>query len=315
MTFQDFTSVTYDGTTPTFAGGGQNIGGLFADPGPTTLVTSNTPHPVTGVPLGGVGPASRRGSQMVFLGGSNGSNGTGVFSWSSDQLARIADQTTQIPGGSGTFQSFDGASMSGNRVAFTAIRDVSLASGVYVAPVGGGPINIIADQSVTIPGAGGTFSDFTFGVPVLSGDAVAFRATRLGPIYRGVFADFGNGLIRIADSSMMAPSGGLFTNFGTVAIDGSRVAFLASTQTGGQALYFYESGVTQRIIGQNDSLPSGPVLGLSFSPEGLEGNTVAFRYNLAQNPNMGAIYTATIPAPASLFVLASATGFSRRRRP
>ena len=86
------------------------------------------------------------------------------------------------------------------------------ALGVTMLTIGpearGGPIfRKVADTSTAIPGGAGTYSGFgtDFNQPSISGSNVAFLGTGAGG-QAGIYADFGAGPVRVADTSTAIPA-------------------------------------------------------------------------------------------------------------
>lgn len=89
----------------------------------------------------------------------------------------IADTMTPVPGGSGTFTLFgDARAISGGRVAFLGF-DSGSGSGIYTFE--NGSLNVLVDESTSVPGTTDTFTSF-FDVS-LDGNVVAFTGGWPGP--------------------------------------------------------------------------------------------------------------------------------------
>ena len=143
---------------------------------PTVVVDFNTPVP------GGSGnfdfifgdhryvPSLDNG-QIVFLGGADISAQSGVYRGSGPTaLNVVADRNTPVPGGSGNFVDFIGASSDGGEVAFTAFDQND--TGVFTT-LGGGPLQKVIGRGDVLDGRtiGGIFEP-----PSISGNQVAFVA-------------------------------------------------------------------------------------------------------------------------------------------
>ena len=84
----------------------------------------------------------------------------------------MADLSTVVPDGTGTFLQFDETpSISGQSIAFRGFT----ADGLGVYGEFGGALVRIADRNTTVPGRAVTFGGFTNPVDI-SGEAVAFSA-------------------------------------------------------------------------------------------------------------------------------------------
>lgn len=212
----------------------------------------------------------------------------GVFSWHNGVISKVADSTTPVPGGSGTFSIFRTPSAHGPDVAFRAFSESNRVEGIYLSS--GGSIQKVADPRTALPG-GGTFS--VASLTPLSGGDVFFQNNAQG-LYR-----FHNGALSlVAGKQTPLPGGaGTFTDFNSNlgGRDGG-VAFYARGDNAGRpvaGIYEYTAGSLIRIADTNTPLPGGGGNFLTFS-NGLidsDGSTVAFAANDG-SPTQG-IYLST----------------------
>jgi hypothetical protein len=119
----------------------------------------------------------------------------------------------------------------------------------------------------------------------------------------GVYAEIGGALVRIADTNTLVPGHDYpFDSFSSMhdhlAISGDTVVFSAS---GGpefrSGLYVHRDGALHKLIEMGDILDGREVFGLSFGPDGISGDQVAFEVVFAGEPYPSAIYVATLPEP------------------
>jgi len=123
-------------------------------------------------------------------------------------FTRIADTSTPIPGGAGTFTNLITPSMDNGHVAFYGSG--SSGSGVYTNLTGS--LTAFVNTATPIPGGTGNFTGFLH--PVLSGGRVGFVGFG-GSGQQGVYTDAGGTLAAVASTSTSIPGGsGNFTSFG-----------------------------------------------------------------------------------------------------
>jgi hypothetical protein len=228
------------------------------------------------------------GTTVAFYSTTSGS-GQGIYTATTGggSLARMADTTTIVPGGSVPFTSFGGLTLSGSTVAFQGKNNGPTANGIYTGDVPTGTLTRIADFTTTIPVVGGTFgaSVNAFGTPSVSGATVAFRGSgfdsgghAVGGIYAGSTA--GGSLIRVVDTSTTFPGySGSNTAFNDPAISGTIVAFSLVSGNGTSGGIFYKdtsTGVLTRLVGLGDTLDGRTVSNLYLGPQGLDGGVLAF---------------------------------------
>lgn len=216
-------SVDSDGSVAFIASHSGGRGVYTNATGVLTPLVDDT-FPVPGNPGGQYGNFFRisyDGGRIAFTAVSDGFL-QGLYFADGTEVLRIADQSTPIPGGTGTFTDFGLSSFVGNpslhgdEVVFTSKGD-NRQSGVYVDRAG--VLSVVADQTTLIPGTTTTFPPFGGSADVRDG-AVAFDN---GGIYRWS----GGTIEKVADRQTRIP-GGLFlrfTSFGAPSIDEGRVAF------------------------------------------------------------------------------------------
>ncbi len=179
----------------------------------------------------------------AFLGlGSAGSFGIYI---PGDPVQPVADLTTLIPGGTGSFTGFTALAAAG---AFTSFIGTGTdQAGVYLgdSAIPGNPVQPIADFATAIPGGAGNFTAFdSLALAAIPTDPhrVAFIGSGVSQqgVYLGDSAIPGNPVMPIADFATAIPGGtGNFTAFDSLALaayptDPHRVAFIGrgSSQQG-----------------------------------------------------------------------------------
>ena len=164
--------------------------------------------------------------------------GSGVYRGDGGTLRLVADETTPVPGGTGTFTGFpDGPTIRGDTVAFRASGPGGQ-RGVYVRR--GGALLRIADTTTPIPGGSGSFvsfSELTHHGPALDGTgSIAFRATGSAG-QQGIYATRGGPLQAVvAAGDTIAGRTVTALDLGREGHDHGRLAFLALFDDGSGAI-------------------------------------------------------------------------------
>jgi hypothetical protein len=316
----------------TGASGQQGIYRIVNQGVPVRVADLNTPIPggsgnfTSFIPQEPVAPQeptkpSISGSSVVFFGaGSGGQQGIYV-SIPQDPIVpgnpvRIADTSTAIPGGTGTFTSFTHPGIppspiiSGNNVVFFGAGSGGQ-QGIYrVIPqepsVPGNPVKVV-DLNTAIPDGSGNFTAIPQ-EPMISGNNVVFLGNGAGG-QQGVYVTIpvdpivpGNP-VKVADLNTAIPGGtGNFTSFIPVepfapAIDGTRVAFFGAGSGGQQGIYVsipqdpVVPGNPVRIADTSTAIPGGTGTFTGFRNVSISATDVAF-LGLGQNGQQG-IYDLT----------------------
>ncbi len=178
------------------------------------------------------------------------------------QFTKIADTSTAIPGGTGTFTNFYSPALNNGVVAFVGYGGPNLtAPGIYTAPIGG-PVQLVANTGTTAPGDTSAFSGFERPSIDASGN-VAFVAT-VADGNNGAYARIGGSLVRIADTTTATPgfNGNFFdfTTLGSASIDHGTVSFAAFSRGNGgvdQGVYTSTNGSLSVVADRSTPLPFG----------------------------------------------------------
>jgi hypothetical protein len=241
------------------------------------------------------------GDNVVFYGAGSGGQ-QGVYARINGSLTRIADTTTAIPGGTGSFTAIPGEPViSGEGVAFVG-HGSGGQQGIYGANVTTvGPPFRVADTATTIPG--GTDNFLSFGGEagiIIVGGRVAFVGLGSGG-QQGIYAIPQEPIIpsdpvRIADLNTAIPGGsGNFTGFGAVSISETDVAFLGTGANGQTGIYDLTGGQLIKAIAVGDMISGKTVTGLNFTRGGLWGDPIAFQA-IFDDGSQG-LYTSAVVAP------------------
>jgi len=209
---------------------------------------------------------------VAFLGDPD-SNHSGIYADFGNGLQVVANTTTTVPGSSQKFGGFLRPSISGTNIAFEG------GAGIY-ANIGGNLTTIACEVAAPNCPAGPTF-DYA-AVPFINGTNVAFDGSfhGTGTDY-GAYANFGNGVEVIADSTIQVPgTSSNFLNPGSPVISGTNTAFAGGYIQNGvyQSGIFQKTGnVIQTLATTNTLIPSSTnTFGEVNSPTFIKGNKVAF---------------------------------------
>ena len=237
-------------------------------------------------------PAIHNG-RVAFVGQNQAGAFEGVYAWERGTLSVLANTSTSIPNGQGSFIGFPffyPPVLEGAQAAFlgNGFGKVSIQQGIYLSSAGA--LERVVDRNTAIPNSTSTF--FALGGPALDQGVVAFPGFSLNPAIGGVYRWQNASISVVADHTTAIPGGsGLFTSFGETAIDQGVVA-VAGRGTGGQTgLYLgHPGGALTRLYDTATPPPgSGGAYTLLADPS-IEDGRVAFRGHTA---NGAGIYTDT----------------------
>lgn len=221
---------------------------------------------------------------------SAGNLGVYASSFPAGGVAMIANSSTPIPGGSGTFDNFSSPSVNAYGAAFFASRTGNPPVGVGLYLSRNGALSILANTQTPVPGMGGTFS--AFGAPEISGTSVAFHAQGTTGS-DGIYLASGGSVSVVADLTTPVPGGsGTFQTFflNDPSIDEKgNVAFLAGYESSKFGIFARVNGSLRRIITSDDTLNGKPLLYLGISTNQLSQGTLAFY--AVTGPGVFGIYT------------------------
>jgi hypothetical protein len=203
--------------------------------------------------------------RVVFV-GSGASGQTGIYEYYNGQLSMRVNQSTPIPGGTGSFTKFDIPSLDGADIAFQA-EGPSKQGGVYMQY--DGSLVKIADKNTQVPGTKSNFNfimpeiAFEHGSTTLSDGAVTFRSQS------GIYLASESGIAAIATRTPDIPTkipdqpynfnvfsfdgAATFSN-GQVLLTGRYVDFGTDFFTDGVFLWDNATGL-KKVIDQHSILP------------------------------------------------------------
>lgn|GEM_PF-891981 len=217
-------------------------------PGGTDKFTGFTEVSVTTSPFGAPGSSS---SRVGFLGTGQGQQGVYLSDVADLQTptdpCRVADLSTVVPGGSGTFTGFSHLSLASSQVSTPAAWPTRIAfvgtgvgqQGVYLSEVSDllfppDPVRL-ADLATTIPGGTGTFS--SFGAVSAGANQTAFLGYGNGGQAGIYLASPVTKVIAVGDTLEGSTVTGL--SLGREALNGNQLDFGVTFADGSQAMYAY----------------------------------------------------------------------------
>lgn len=227
------TRVTLSAGVTTFASSytGTTSSGVFANPGGTLTVIANSATSVPGSTglFDGFGPPSISTGTVAFRGTQTSPSTQGIYTNPGGTLGVVANTTTAIPSGTGSFEGFGEPSISGTSVAFIGSAGGGVPqSGVYTNA--GGPLTRVADLTTTIPGGTGMFTSFGDAAGngiAISGGGVAFLGLN-SSMHRGIYANIDGTLLEVIGPGDMLDGkvvGNFGLSFASTGIDGRDIAF------------------------------------------------------------------------------------------
>ena len=182
---------------------------------------------------------------IAFLG--SGASNYGIYRYSAGAMARIADNATAIPSGTGTFVNFGQPSLDGGgKIAFQAVGNNQ--EGIY--QFASNTLTKVVNKSTAKPD-GGAFS--TFGDPGMINSSMAFVAT--GSSDTGAYAVSGANVISVANTSMSIPGGtGAFSTFDNAVGDQTSTWFIGRgiNQAG---IYKRSGGTVTALLDKKTAIP------------------------------------------------------------
>jgi hypothetical protein len=239
-----------------------------------------TPIPSTGGFFTEFGMPVPAQSALAFIG--LGSHRTsGIYVKSGEVLTRIADTSTPVPGGAGSFSQFAALDFDPSGAITFVAADAMGALGVYLASFPQQqPIRMLANAQTPIPGGGGNFDYFSD--PSVAAGSVAFFASRTGhpPAGVGIYVSSGGALRPAATTKTPVPgAAGTFYGFGSPSISGGTVVFHAIGTAGSDGIYAQTgTGPVSVVADLNTPVPgaAGTFQAFFNDDPSIDGDTVAF---------------------------------------
>jgi hypothetical protein len=187
---------------------------------------------------------------------------TGAHAGSVWSFTKVADTSTAVPGGSGTFTDFGAPSLNNGAVAFQGYGGPSdTLPGIFTGTAGG-PVSAVADTNTTAPGDTSKFSSFE--QPSIDAAGNVAYVGVLADGNQGVYARAGGTLGLIADTHTATPGfNGDFASFqlrGSASISGGTVAFSGFSRGAGgvnEGIYASAGGTLSLVADRSTALPYG----------------------------------------------------------
>lgn len=228
----------FEGGVLAFAGSGPSVSGVYTStPGIlSSVLDTSTSIPGSMETFDGFGSVSLSGSFLGFL-GFDANAAAGIYRSDGASLEVIADSSTAVPGGTGTFENLAagigaGPSMDGDDVAFWG-RDSAIDEGIFF--YSGGALAGVAKQGDPIPDETDDFIGFQFAVSTSAGN-VAFNGS--GPSGQGIYLARAGILTRLVRTDDMLDGKQIDTLLiGQESLSGSRLAFQAGFHDGSAGIF------------------------------------------------------------------------------
>ncbi len=294
-TFRYFTNPSISAGNVAFFGSGppDYVGGVYASFAGvlTEIVKYGAPAPDGGGALNlSFETPSIDGTNVAFV-AQSGASPNAIYTSVAGALEVTANETTSVPGGSGSLYLRGPTALDATGVAFDALG--GSVGGIYVASAG--VARVVADTSTLIPGGTGNFTSFSKGPASDSGN-VAFEG--IGSNAGGIYAEIAGTLVLVSDTELLIDS----AEDSGLSISGEAVAYHGSDGYG-YALYLYEGGQREIVIASGDSLDGRIVSYFLFGLDGLSGDQLAF--TAYYEDGTSGVYLANIPEPGTALLLAA----------
>lgn len=247
----------------------------------TLIANQNTPIPKGQSTFSGFAYPTALSNNAVAFWASGSNNQEGIYQTDSKgHLSVLINTSTLIPNKISTFQHFLYPAFSRDSTAQTNIFafvgvDNQNKKGIYL--YNKGKINIIVDQSTTIPNGGvGYFTDFRDLSFDATTNSLAFVADGiLGQT--GLYFYNGSSIVSLALPNSLLPDGvGQFTHFQSPCVVGKNTVFAATGSHNLQGIYFASSdGSLYKVVSNHDVINKKNIQNIEISHEGFSNNQVA----------------------------------------
>jgi hypothetical protein len=193
-------------------------------------------------------------------------------------LERVADTTTAVPDGTGTFSDLREPAIVGRDLVFEG-TDASSNEGIYARR--GGVLLKVADTGDLFPGSANTFDNFDDDGPTISRRAIAFLGYEDGTGNDGIFTDAAAPFqtVAIVGTTLIPDgSGDAFSGLSSdqASLSGTDVAFEGFGPNGQNGIYGHFGGVLETVADIGDPSPNGSTFDRAFDEPSLQGRNVAF---------------------------------------
>ena len=278
------------------------IDGLYANAGGPLRIVVETGMEVPGHPgelFSGVGSISLESGNMAFFGQS--AVRRGIFTEVGGTLTKVVDNLTEIPpGDQGTFFNFRPPSLSDGNTWVIGIgrlqsedQDTPVIQGIYTDE--GGTLHAVADINSPHPDGSGTLFTRFDEVSVDGGNpAFIAESENLGTdtFKRGVYTVVDGVIQKVVDTNTEIPEGtGTFVRFDSLAFAAGKLVFVASGPLQ-KGIYVNSEGSLSKVLDLTDTLDGKNISFFQFSPQGFDGNTLAFLVIFTDNSK--GIYRASL---------------------
>jgi|GEM_PF-3707148 len=211
---------------------------------------------------------------IVFFGRNSTFTNLGIYRKTvGGSVTLVANRSTGVPGGVGTFTGLQCPNISGSNIVFQGRDSNPNTTGVSViSKFGASPLAVVVNQSTAIPSGSSTFSSLGL-CPSIDGSNVSFLGLRI-PAFgnasnrqEGIYTTAG-GLRRIADKTTARPGlGGTFNNapsgignFGQPIIKGNDTVFTGggTQSTAAVGIYHFDGDMSQlsALVDTTDDMPA-----------------------------------------------------------
>ncbi|PAW88091.1 MAG: hypothetical protein B9S33_05260 [Pedosphaera sp. Tous-C6FEB] len=193
-------------------------------------------------------------------------------SYAQTTFFKLADTTTSIPGGSGTFTDFKTPISDVDRAIFYG-EGTAGQMGYY--QYDGTTSTKLVDRNTAVPEGAGNFTNLSFFAYGVDTNFV-FAGTDAGGM-KGLFQLAGTTLTKLGNTNTAAPgSGGNFSNFLGPAVAGNSLALLADGPGSYRGAFRHSGGTFTRLVDTATPFPGGPG-NLNFSGQlAFDGTAAAF---------------------------------------
>jgi hypothetical protein len=266
-TFTGFDAPVVDGANVAFAATRSGYKAVLSSSGGTLTRVADTTMTMPGTAstlFTGFDQVAASGSNVAFRG--TGAAQQGVYAYTGS-LARVADQTTAMPGGPGAFEFFDGVTISGTTTSFAGRK-----SGFYGAYGNGGGLHAIVDANTPVPGGGGATFNVISEVSS-SGHDLAF--THFGTL-SGIYTIKNGAVQAAATTDTNQPNApGKFVTVTSPSISNGGIAFTGFSfdQKG---IYTNLGGTINAVADLSTPVPGGAGTFSDFWRSSLSNGNVAF---------------------------------------
>ncbi|MDH3429507.1 MAG: cadherin-like beta sandwich domain-containing protein [Gammaproteobacteria bacterium] len=271
-----FRTPSYDGSSVAFLGIKTGQGAIFVASGSNLDIIADitTSEPRSAVATFEVfGDPAVDGDAVAFH--SFAPTFGGIYSSIGGNLAFVADDQTDVPGGTGTFWRFSDPAFNAGNTAFLG-AGFNSQQGVYSDL--GGTLDVVVDKTTVSPNAAGALFEL-FGEPHLADSNIVFLGMTAPLIQEGIYRFVGGNLEVIADRSTIFPGSLPTMQHFDAAVDQSdgSVAFFGKDSFGWGHLFVHD-GIGPRLIADPDTaIPmTGSTLRTPSPPVTMDGQALVF---------------------------------------